>query len=269
MYRVRFVLRAALLCGAVMLVPVTGSASAQPPSNDTFADATVISSLPFSDTVNTTQATTDATDAEAATACGEGGITLSATVWYAFTPSADQLVTVNTAGSNYTSGVIVVTGQPGSFSGVTCNLGEVEFVAHAGQTYYMDAVDVFGGAGGTLDLSASGKPLPVVTVDPSGRFNPSTGAATVTGSLSCAATFSGSSISASLVEPVGRGAVSGSASAAVSSCGGVPQPWSIIIDPSIGTKFTGGHANVTASFSFCDQVCGLVQSVKQSILLRR
>jgi hypothetical protein len=227
----------------------------------------VISSLPFSDTVDTTQATSDATDAEAATACGFSSVELSATVWYAFTPSADQAVVVSTAGSNYTTGVAVVTGQPGSFAGVTCTVGEVEFVARAGQTYYMDAAGVFGSTGGTLDFSVTGKPAPVFTVDRSAHFDSKTGAATVTGSLACPAGFLGDSINLSVSQRVGRGAVSGSALAPVTSCGAVPQPWSITIHPSSGSKFAGGRANVAANFLFCDDsgVCGpdlVNQSVK-------
>ena len=48
-------------------------AQAAPPPNDTFAGAKVISSLPFSDTLDTTQATTDQTDAQVASGCGEWG----------------------------------------------------------------------------------------------------------------------------------------------------------------------------------------------------
>ena len=42
---------------------------AQAPPNDDFADATVISSLPFSETLDTSEATTEPTDAEAVAAC--------------------------------------------------------------------------------------------------------------------------------------------------------------------------------------------------------
>ncbi len=54
---------------AIAALAMAAPAAAAPPSNDTFAGATTISSLPFSDTVDTTQATTDADDIVAA-ACG-------------------------------------------------------------------------------------------------------------------------------------------------------------------------------------------------------
>ena len=57
-------------------------AQAAPPPNDTFAGAKVISSLPFSDTLDTTQATADQTDAQVASGCQLGGVVLSTSVWY-------------------------------------------------------------------------------------------------------------------------------------------------------------------------------------------
>ena len=51
------------IVGAALALP--GSAGAQAPPNDTFEQATQILSLPFSQTLDTSQATTDSTDTEA------------------------------------------------------------------------------------------------------------------------------------------------------------------------------------------------------------
>src|SRR5919206_3616212 len=74
----------AMRCPITRVVPVgsatalaslvlAGTALAAAPSNDTFANATAISSLPFSDTVDTTGATTDSDDKAAGAACGVSG----------------------------------------------------------------------------------------------------------------------------------------------------------------------------------------------------
>ena len=65
--KLKLILTTAIV-GAALALPA--SAWAQAPPNDTFEQATVISSLPFSQTLDTTQATTDSTDAEALAACG-------------------------------------------------------------------------------------------------------------------------------------------------------------------------------------------------------
>ena len=139
-------------------------AQAAPPPNDTFAGAKVITSLPFSDTLDTTQATADQTDSQVASGCGVGGV-LSTSVWYAFTPSTDENVNIDANGSNYFIGLGVVTGAPGSFTPVQCSLSSTtSFVARAGETYYLDVVGPFGG--GTLKLSVTGVPEPA-TLDQS------------------------------------------------------------------------------------------------------
>ena len=51
---------ATAIVGVALALP--GSAWAQAPPNDTFEQATVISSLPFSQILDTTQATVDSTD---------------------------------------------------------------------------------------------------------------------------------------------------------------------------------------------------------------
>ena len=58
------------IVGATLTLPGVSSAWAQAPPNDTFEQATVISSIPFSQTLDTSEATTDSTDAEAGATCG-------------------------------------------------------------------------------------------------------------------------------------------------------------------------------------------------------
>jgi hypothetical protein len=78
---------------------LAGTALAAVPSNDTFASAPTISSLPFSDTVDTTEATTDSDDKAAGVACGvSGGRAELHSPWYDYTPSSNQTIRIDTSG---------------------------------------------------------------------------------------------------------------------------------------------------------------------------
>jgi len=99
---------------AASLALTTPALAAPAPPNDTYAGRTVIGSLPFTQTLDTTKASIDATDTEANANCGAPAT--EASVWYALTASSDGAVIVDVSASTYSAGVIVVTGSPGSFS---------------------------------------------------------------------------------------------------------------------------------------------------------
>jgi hypothetical protein len=264
--RLRRFLISLVLGLALLGTLAAGSVWAQPP-NDTFANATVISSVPFSDTLDTTQATTDSNDAEVLAACGQA-VPVAATVWYAFTPSTDQIVAIDSSGSTYTVGVGVVTGAPGSFSAVTCFIGSGTFSAVAGQTYYIDVADISGGTGGTLNISITAPTPPELqlSVDRFGQFDPRTGVATVTGTATCTAGASGG-IFVSLSQQVGRIAtISGFGSASL-TCDGTDQPWSASVQPFSG-KFAGGQASVVADAFVCNPAGCASDNVLRTIVLR-
>ena len=94
--KLKLILTTAIV-GVALALPGVSSAWAQAPPNDTFEQATEISSLPFSQILDTTQATTDSTDAEALAACGGPSIPVAATVWYEYTPPVDQSLLILTA----------------------------------------------------------------------------------------------------------------------------------------------------------------------------
>jgi len=97
---------------------VMGTPSALPAApNDTFANAIVISAVPYQSAVNTYDTTTTAEDP--AVMCG-GGSTLRS-VWYVITPSLDGPISMNTFGSSYDTILSVYTGSPGSFVPVDCS----------------------------------------------------------------------------------------------------------------------------------------------------
>lgn len=250
-----------------------GATTTVAPSNDTFGGATAIAALPFSQTLDTTEATTDADDAETNLSCGAPAT--EASVWYAFTPASSQFVLVDVFGSNYSAGVIVVTGAPGSFGLQTCGPRRVAFGATSGQTYYILAFDDTPGGvnGGTLQISVTQAPPPPelhVTVNPVGRFDARTGVATVSGTYTCTgAVVSPVFTDAFMTQDVGRFRISGFGFASIpSACDGTSQPWSVTVTANNG-KFSGGRATVSVNIFACGPLrCGS-DTATQTIRLRR
>lgn len=175
----------ALLMSAVFIPSVARAAA---PANDEIAAATAVDSLPFSDTLDTTEATTAADDPLCA---GNGH-----TVWYTFTPSADIRLDANTFGSSYDTTISVYTGSPGALTQVACNddsaglQSQVVFEATGGQTYYIMAGSFFSTGGGNLTLTLREAPPPPpapevgLSID-RGGFVDSNGLATVSGTVTC------------------------------------------------------------------------------------
>jgi PKD repeat protein len=119
---------------AIILI-VAGSypAFAAPPTNDDIGAATEIGGLPFTDSLDTTEATPGVEDPW----LGCYGDTLQATVWYKFTPTESISLDASTEGSDYTTvtGVFV---DMGGLSEITCAYDStVTFYAYSGETYYI------------------------------------------------------------------------------------------------------------------------------------
>lgn len=269
MCRVRYFLALPALAGALLIGPIA-VAQAAPPVNDAFAGATSIPSVPFSTTEDTTQATIDATDQAVATACSTpSGFTFGNSVWFAYTPSTDQDLSLSTSGSTYTVALSVLTGTPAGFTAVSCTLDSTTFHASAGTTYYIDLLDFNSTTGGTLSLSLTQyvAPNPVLTVDASGTFNSRSGTATVTGTASCGAGGT-AFVNGTLSQSVGRlFTISGFGSpTSPIICDGSPHPWSFVVTPSSG-KFKGGPATASVNLFACTVSCAS-QQVTQTISLK-
>jgi hypothetical protein len=259
--KLKLILTTAIV-GAALALP--GSAWAQAPPNDTFEQATVIPSLPFSQVLNTTQATIDSTDAEALAACDlPFPVSIAASVWYEYTPPADQSLFISTSGSSYSTGVGVLTGSPGSLSAVTCFQTLASFSLTAGVTYHIVVSDV-GAAqlGGTLNLTAA--PGVEFKVDRFGRFDPKTGVATVTGKYTCPSGFT-AQISGSLTQRTMIAVTGGNL--IFLPCNGAVQQWSIAFTEVNFGKFRGGPAHVSLGF-FAGSFPGGLSGADQTIILR-
>ena len=103
--------------GGTLHISFHGAAPA--PANDKIGHAAVVSALPFSATLDTTGATTDAVDTQANASCGAPATGNS--VWYKFTPGTnDANIFVDASSSDYAAGVAIERGTPGALTTVTC-----------------------------------------------------------------------------------------------------------------------------------------------------
>ncbi len=121
----------------------SGGGEAAPP-NDNFANATVISPIPFTDVVDTTDATDEAGEpASSCTLAGNG-------VWYVHANTSGGLESfdANTFASDYDTVLDVYTGTWGSLTEIACNddaggttglQSSVSLLIPAGETIYVRA----------------------------------------------------------------------------------------------------------------------------------
>ena len=119
---------------ALVLIAMAATAIAAP-ANDHCADATVVSTLPFVDTVDFTAASRDYSDPGF---CLTG---IGTNVWYAFTPDADVDVCVRVTGGSSRASVLPLEGGCGShllgYNYYYCELAE-RFPVAAGQTVHVE-----------------------------------------------------------------------------------------------------------------------------------
>jgi hypothetical protein len=175
----------------------TSSASTQifvvapPPANDDFGSATAVSSIPYTTSEDVTSATTAPDDPYC--------YGRSQTVWFTYTPQSNIRLEANTFGSNYDTTLSVYTGTRGALTQIACNddagspQSRVRFDAVAGTTYYFMVSAfpfiVIGPAPpDSLVFNLQVAPPPFTftpAVSQFGSVDPSTGAVTINGSVSC------------------------------------------------------------------------------------
>jgi hypothetical protein len=245
MRRISLLITIVALASLGLAVPVLAAA----PSGDLYATRTTIATLPFNESVDTTEATTDADDVAAAADCGAPAT--DASVWYEYTATSDAGFLVDTNSSTYSTGIIIATGVPGSFVLLTCGPGAVSVPGTTGETYAILVFDYQGdggGNGGTLNIAVGEIPPPPVldvTIASSGQFNAKTGVATIHGTVTCTGGDEDGKnfIDVQLTQSIGRFRFSGGGFATF-ACDGSTQTWSAEVVSSTG-KFAGGKATVT------------------------
>ena len=254
---------------AVSLLFGASAAHAAPPSNDAYSAATVITQLPFSDVVNIGEATSSPGDP---LNCFPG----QPTVWYAFTPSTDSRINVNTLGSDFDPTLTVVTGSPGAFNLIACNddfidlQSSIFFDAQAGVTYYIVGGPCCGegGQGGTLHLNVQAVPALAaqVSVDRRGTALRD-GTAIVTVTVSCNQPITDGFISVGLRQLfANRVAIDGNGGDVV-DCSPPSSTFRITVVPFNG-RFSAGKAQASALWSGCSPLgdCFEVSATQELIL---
>jgi hypothetical protein len=141
LFAVAAVVSLAALGGVVRSV---SPAEAQYSTNDSFAGATVISSLPFSDVVDPAGASTEPNEPQYC-------IYMPQTVWYRYTPSTQQPLRAESSGTGQQTMLNVYQAYgPAIYNlnhvGCAQNGSQVQFTAQAGVTYYIQAGNLNGGA---------------------------------------------------------------------------------------------------------------------------
>lgn len=259
----------AFITAGLILFTTATPALAAPPSNDTFDNAIAITSVPFSTSLDTREATTDAIDEEANAECGAPFT--AASVWYTYTPAADGAVILDMSASSYSGGFLVVTGSPGSLVVENCGPIAIALVVEAGVTYHIMVLDDDDAEnGGDLSFTMESAPPPPdveLVANPVGFFDSKTGTVDVSGTFSCTGEVEFALVIAELQQKVGRGVVYGDAGMEI-ACDGLARPWQLTIAPLFGTKFTGGKA---ASFTFgvaCGPVFCTEGFIEQTIQLK-
>jgi hypothetical protein len=255
-------------------------ALAAAPSNDDAGAATVIASLPFTDSLNTAEATPDPSDPDCF------GTGTNASVWYTFTTGADPITLLaDTSSSDYGTQIVVVT-PTAAGDIVACGTDFAQFTADPNTTYYFMVAACFSFAvvrpeaigcdadptGGSLVFSLDAAPPPptvALTVSPTGTFNKVTGSATISGTVVCTGEAVDTEIDVQLKQTVGRFSVLGAGSLYPDAfvCDGTAQPWSVEVFGFTGL-FKGGRAAADVFAAACGAFdCGF-DEVQASVKLR-
>ena len=257
MRRTRIAAVAALVLTTI--VATGGPAFAAAPGNDTYPGSTLVANTPFTDSVNTLEATSDVEDAALQAQCGAPAV--EASVWYTITPTADTGLVADVSSSSYTAGVAVATGSPGSWQVVACGPGAASWAATAGQAYSVIAFDDQPGAGngGTLNITIDVAPPPPtidVTVNPTGTFNKQAGTATISGTVTCSGGADFAFLEVQLSQTAGRLIIRGFGGTEV-TCDGLVRPWSLQVLGQNGI-FAGGQALSVTTATACGKfACGV------------
>lgn len=235
---------------SLALLPVMAlSAQAVAPTNDTPAGATVIASLPTTIEQDTTEATTDASDAELNAFCGAPYT--NASVWFAYTADASSPGFIaSMEGSDYSGGFLVFEGSVAPESLVTCGPVAVAVYTQPDLTYYVMAISDTPVNGG--NLVATFEPAPPspeisVQVNPTGRAFRD-GSALLTGTYSCTNAFDGG-VDGTLTQRIGRVKITGYFFFYPLECNGETQPWEAVVVSDNGLFAGGKSASVAFSYA--------------------
>jgi hypothetical protein len=229
--------------------------SAAPPSNDDIASATVVTEpLPFTDTVDTSEATPGTGDPECS-----GGFNVP-TVWYQYTPSQETYINANTFGSDYNTALdVYVRDAVGNLIAIACNddtgglQSEVGLQVYPSTTYYFVVSAFPGEPSGNLVFTV--EPLRPLTVDleiaPTGLLDEA-GNVIVRGTITCSRLV-WADIYVDVAQRVGHIIIDDTAYQFM-LCN-QENPWEFVFT-SEGRKFRGGKVSVSVQVFLLDPIFG-------------
>jgi hypothetical protein len=216
-----------------------------PPANDDFADAQVITGLPFSEEASTRYGTREPDDPT----CGS-----SATSWFSYTPTADTTLAVRASSASFASPTLeVVTGTPGNFVQVACHqsfmTAQATFAAQAGVTYYLALSSAWPAETGTATVSVWEIPPPLtMQVAVASAKVSKAGLVTITGTALCNQTTTLAAVQVSATQSNRRFTARGqSPEQMVFICDTTPTTWTATFASDTGNLFMPGVLTVTTS----------------------
>ena len=214
----------------------------QPPANDDFDNATTITALPFTDSINTSGATSAADDP---TDC----YGTYASVWYELTSITNFQMQVDIPYSDYDTVVAVYTGTRGNLNLIACwDNPCFTLDVYAGETYYFMVTSYYG-SGGNLVFSVDVAPPPLtidLKVDPINFVN--NGITTVSGTVNSSVPVD-AYVSVQVRQKAGRVFITGYNNTYVYTADGVAH-WTMQVPGDIG-PFLPGKATVRAIAQGC------------------
>ena len=239
----------ALTIGLVAtMTALPGSAQAAPPSNDTIPGAVALT-LNETVTQDTSEATTDQTDADLNTDSGCGAPFTNASVWYTYTAAADGAVLLDMSESDYSGGFLVFEGTPTADSLITCGPTLAGIEGATGTTYTIMVISDTEVNGGNLVLTATDAPPPPrVRVDLARKGKFSHGAAQIRGTYRCRNAEFGF-IAARMTQRFGRFKFTSFGDRGV-RCDGAKHSWRMRMVSDTG-RYGKGHAKVRVSLFGC------------------
>lgn len=257
----RSVAVATTLVASLVFWPVS-AVQAAPPANDDPSAAVVVSSLPFSTTVDTTEATFSTADPFG---CGV------ATVWYSFTPTTTGEYAVR-ASSSEVAPVVAVRGRPFGDECYRTASANVSFVA--GSTYLiMAGTDGIGdpgqvGPGGSLVVTVDGPFAPFAATVAVGRvvLGSAPNTVDVTGTLACNRTDASALLSGGVTQVRGRRVAEAFFGLGI-ACPESPTPWTTTANVATGPVLPG-LATIDIQFSACTFPTCVVGTVRTTLPVR-
>jgi hypothetical protein len=267
MSRHRFAAAVLVAAGALA---TAGPAVAAPPANDDVADATVLTALPFRTVVDTTEATSEATDPFC-----EGPNSHS--IWYRLTPSVSAEYAVTQfifPDFPLDLGIGVYTGRPGALTEVACNNSRganVRWEARAGTSYLIMVATGQGLGRGFADI-----PLTIQRVPPpievrfgvgDLRLDPASGGVFVPMTVRCSLPASFVQIQISISQ-WRRGRLVEGGTETMSTCPQGTHRRRAFVRPPAGERFGRWRAHLVMGVAGCDPFTCDGRSIDRRVLIR-